>query len=92
MFFFFLNLEGKSRRESSKRTISASSELVLFTNGIRAKHRMMCQRGRWPQRGGLCDPTLVGEENEAFLIRVRRGVSKPGGETYKRKPKEHDIC
>ena len=37
----------------------------------RAKHRAMCQEGRWAPKGdGLRDPKLVGEGNETFLIRM----------------------
>ena len=34
-------------------------------------HEVVCQWGRWAlKEGGLWDPTLVGEENETFFIRV----------------------
>ena len=33
--------------------------------------KAVCQQERWaPKGGGLRDPTLVGEENETFFIRV----------------------
>ena len=34
-----------------KWTISASGGLGAVTNGIRARHWEVCQRGRWPPRG-----------------------------------------
>ena len=40
----FKNVERKSKRESSKMTISASMGLSI-TNGIRAKHRAVCPEG-----------------------------------------------
>ena len=40
----FKNLEGKPERESSKRTISAKQWACAITNGIRARHRAICQR------------------------------------------------
>ena len=42
----------------------------VVTNGIRAKEQAVCQRGRWaPRRGGLSDPTSVGEGDKTFLVR-----------------------
>ena len=41
------------------------------SNGIKVRHRAVCQRGRWASKGGgLRDPTSVGEGNEAFFIRA----------------------
>ena len=48
----FKNLEEKLERESPKRTIFVSSGLG---NGIRVRHRVVCQRGRWAPKGVDCE-------------------------------------
>ena len=52
-----------------KWTISVSSRLGLL-HSIRARHRVVYQRGRWPLRGWIVRSPSVGEGNETFLIRV----------------------
>ena len=45
--------------------------VLNYYNGIRARHGMMCQQGRWTPKGSeLWDPTSVRKENEVLLIRV----------------------
>ena len=46
----FESLEGKPEKERPKRT-NLLAWVWTGTNGIRARHRAVCQRRHWAQRG-----------------------------------------
>ena len=66
----FLNFEGKSKEDNVYR-----EWVCAVTNGIRAKHRVICQRRHWTlKEGGLRDPTSI-EDKNSFLIKVWKSIS-----------------
>ena len=57
-------------RNGSKQTISTNGRLWLLQMVSESDIERCANEDTGPQRGRLWDPTLVGEGNEAFLIRV----------------------
>ena len=57
-------------RNGPKQTISASGEFVMLQVVSEPNTGRCASEDAGPQGGGWCDPTLVGEGNKTFFIRV----------------------